>query len=410
MWLTGWLMILLHFVFSLFQSQSQFIQAFIDTVILSSLVWAGILFMAATIPDLRKTSSRCMRWTLLAVNTFLITLLISVTTPVWLLYLGAALTGLAPLTVYLFMGNADKRITRRMIVVLYMALSLLLLLTVHLPNFGEIALGAVLSTVYLGCCIYFWTSYSHATAGSFVTIAGFLAWASVFIIGPLLGHFRPDFQIENEVWNLPKYVVAVGMILLMLEEQIEHNKFLALHDELTGLANRRLFQDRLTTAMERSRRNGTQTALLLFDLDRFKQVNDTLGHHVGDLLLQHVAHCFAERVRKSDTVARTGGDEFAVILEEPTSRSNAQHIGDALLQLLEKPVILDQKLIHTGASLGVAIFPDDAPTEEALRIVADMRMYEHKNARRATAQGDTSSHFQGQSDADGNLANGLKLV
>jgi diguanylate cyclase (GGDEF)-like protein len=176
------------------------------------------------------------------------------------------------------------------------------------------------------------------------------------------------------------------MILLLLEDQIEHNKYLALHDELTGLANRRLFQDRLATALERSRRTQTQTALLLIDLDRFKHVNDTLGHYVGDLLLQHVGNAFTGRVRRSDTVARTGGDEFAIILEDPTSRADALRVGESLLQLLDHPIDLDRHTVQIGASLGVAIFPEDAGDGESLRITADLRMYEHKNRKRSQSE------------------------
>ena len=141
----------------------------------------------------------------------------------------------------------------------------------------------------------------------------------MFLFSPFKDACFPNVVVESEVWNLPKYVVALGMILLLLEEQIEHNKHLALHDVLTGLPNRRLFQDRLANTLERARRTGTQAALLVLDLDRFKQVNDTLGHHVGDLLLQNVAKVFSGRIRRSDTVARTGGDEFSVILEGPTN-------------------------------------------------------------------------------------------
>ena len=156
----------------------------------------------------------------------------------------------------------------------------------------------------------------RATAGAVVTIAGFATWAAVFVVAPGMAAFLPGFHLESEVWNLPKYVVAVGMILLLLEDQIAHNKFLALHDELTGLPNRRLFQDRMTSAIERARRSGTHTALLLVDLDRFKLVNDTFGHEAGDALLVQIAERLraalpsgvAESPESSHFVARFGGD------------------------------------------------------------------------------------------------------
>jgi diguanylate cyclase (GGDEF)-like protein len=184
------------------------------------------------------------------------------------------------------------------------------------------------------------------------------------------------------VWNLPKYIVAVGMILLLLEDQIEHNKYLALHDELTGLPNRRLFLDRLAISLERARRMGSKAAVLVVDLDRFKQVNDTLGHHAGDLLLQNVSAMFSTRVRKSDTVARTGGDEFSLILEEPTNRTNARLVAQSLMQLLQEPMQVGEHLVQVGASIGVAVYPDDATELEALCIAADLRMYDDKNVSR----------------------------
>ena len=190
-----------------------------------------------------------------------------------------------------------------------------------------LAFDSVLFTIYLGCAIHFWFTYKRPTAGAFITIAGFFAWAAVFVAGPLMFYLFPNLHLEDEVWNLPKYVVAVGMIMLFLEDQLEYNKYLALHDELTGLPNRRLFLDRLAGAIERARRTGSHVALLLIDLDDFKQVNDTAGHHVGDELLKHVSNLFMGRVRRSDTVARTGGDEFSVILEEPMTRADAERVG-----------------------------------------------------------------------------------
>ncbi len=115
-----------------------------------------------------------------------------------------------------------------MSVIQYCPLSIFLLIIQNRPGNGTaLALNALLFTVYFGCCIHFWYSYRRATAGAFITVAGFLAWALVFVVVPLMTALWPAVHIESEVWNLPKlgyYVVAVGMILLLLEDQIEHNK------------------------------------------------------------------------------------------------------------------------------------------------------------------------------------------
>jgi diguanylate cyclase (GGDEF)-like protein len=176
------------------------------------------------------------------------------------------------------------------------------------------------------------------------------------------------------------------MILLLLEDQLEHNKYLALHDELTGLPNRRLFQDRLTIALERARRSGAKTALLVIDLDHFKQVNDTLGHHAGDLLLQQVGTLFLGRVRNCDTVARTGGDEFSIILEDSANPDSAHQVAESLLQNLNQPLTVEGRTVRVGASIGVALYPDDATEMEALCIAADLRMYDEKNFTRRTKE------------------------
>jgi diguanylate cyclase (GGDEF)-like protein len=197
------------------------------------------------------------------------------------------------------------------------------------------------------------------------------------------------------------------MILLVLEDQIEHNKYLALHDELTGLPNRRLFLDRLALVIERSRRLGTKSALLVLDLDRFKQVNDTLGHHVGDLLLQRVSVLFSSRIRRSDTVARTGGDEFSLILDEPTNRSNARLVAQSLLHLLEEPLQLGEHQVKIGASIGMAIFPDDAADLQSLCIAADLRMYESKNESRDSAR--NSAQLGATASSQSGLSEGRRL-
>ena len=226
--------------------------------------------------------------------------------------------------------------------------------------------------------------------------------------GRIIASFFPNFHIESEVWNLPKYVVAMGMILLLLEDQIEHNKYLALHDELTGLPNRRLFQDRLASALERARRTGSQAALLLVDLDHFKQVNDTVGHHIGDALLKRVSDAFVGRVRHSDTVARTGGDEFSVILEEPTNREDAVRVGHSLAQLLDNPFQLEGHSVRVGATVGIAVFPQDASDAESLCIAADLRMYAGKHVPRSRSAEEPPPSFTPVSFSTADTTTGLQ--
>jgi diguanylate cyclase (GGDEF)-like protein len=379
-WLTGWLMIVLHFASFLFLTLPGVAGTLAAVIGLSALVWAGLLFMWAAVPYRRENSSRWMFAVLAVTNTLYIAL--SSFSPVadWALTPVAALLGAMPLLVALWVVKKFNRPMRWIVVSLYCALSIFILLIQHrIANGPELALNAVLFTVYFGCCLHFLYGYRRGTAGAFITIAGFLAWSLVFVIAPFMQSFFPGVHVESEVWNLPKYVVAVGMILLLLEDQIEHNLHLALHDHLTGLPNRRLFQDRLASALERARRTGTQTALLIVDLDRFKQVNDTLGHHAGDLVLQHVATKFSARVRRSDTVARTGGDEFSIILEWPTSREQAIFVSNSLMQILNEPLRLDSEhSARVGASVGVAVFPEDAHDMESLCIAADRRMYAFK--------------------------------
>jgi diguanylate cyclase (GGDEF)-like protein len=383
-WLIGWLMIVLHFAAFLFLPAPGNFGVAASILGSAALAWAGILFMWAAVPYRGRLSSRWMLVAILATNTFYLFVASIAPAGHWLLTPAAALMGALPLVISLLNVRKLNHPLRWSLVLLYAALSVFLLLVENRPGNGlDLALNAVFFTIYLGCCIHFWYAYRRGTAGAFITVLGFLAWANVFTVAPALGTFFPSFHLESEVWNLPKYVVAVGMILILLEDQIEHNKYLALHDELTDLPNRRLFQDRLASTLERARRTGSQAALLLIDLDRFKQVNDTVGHHIGDELLKHVGRLFLGRVRRTDTVARTGGDEFSVVLEEPMSRADAMRVARTLMQLLEPPILLEGNSVRIGASVGIAIFPDDAGDAESLCISADLRMYASKRAARS---------------------------
>jgi diguanylate cyclase (GGDEF)-like protein/PAS domain S-box-containing protein len=167
------------------------------------------------------------------------------------------------------------------------------------------------------------------------------------------------------------------------EERIHH---LAHYDLLTDLPNRVLLQDRLQNALDRMRRAGSQLGVLFLDLDRFKNVNDSLGHPVGDRLLQGVAHRLKGVVRDQDTVARLGGDEFLLILEDLHDPQHAGVVARKILELLSVPVRVEQHEIYIGASIGISVFPGDGYDADALIKNADTAMYRAKEVGRNNYQ------------------------
>ncbi len=154
----------------------------------------------------------------------------------------------------------------------------------------------------------------------------------------------------------------------------------AYYDALTGLPNRHLFSDRVEEAFKRARRHGARLALLFVDLDRFKAINDTFGHVAGDAVLRSVALRLRAGVRATDTVARAGGDEFMVLLEELSDDSEAEEVRRKLHQLLAEPIDLGRAEVTIGASIGVAIYPDHAEDFLHLMDHADRDMYGLKRA------------------------------
>lgn len=162
----------------------------------------------------------------------------------------------------------------------------------------------------------------------------------------------------------------------------ENTYFLANHDHLTGLANRARFMERLHEALVNADRDDTQVAVLLLDLDRFKLINDTLGHHVGDLLLKKVAMRLTKSVRETDTVARLGGDEFVVILTRLKDVESVELLAGKIVQEMSRPYHLNRQEVRSGTSLGVAIYRRDGHDAGELLQKADLAMYRAKSSGR----------------------------
>lgn len=215
-------------------------------------------------------------------------------------------------------------------------------------------------------------------------------WNELNTIGNWSGEFfnrRKNGQIFPE-WSTVKAVKNIAgdtLAYLSVFSDSSHHRSdteqllrLAYHDALTGLPNRRLLEDRLTQALSLAQREGTGLSLLFIDLDRFKPINDRLGHEVGDLVLQEVARRLNQSVRQGDTVARIGGDEFVILLQSAVRTEDVELIASKLLSRLSEPVTASDHQLLIGASIGCARFPQNGSDTNTLLHNADSAMYAAK--------------------------------
>ena len=307
---------------------------------------------------------------------------------------------MASLVIALFMQKpAGTRMRFGLIAGGFMVLSLTDSIYVGRTLAGLPSAGTVLMTG-LTCC---WIAVALATIAP---VAGVHAWTTRLnplqellpyvpvLIAMVMAAIRPmSFHADPTL-------VVVGMIVLMavtvrqvlltrehaaltserkaVEDRMRHQAF---HDPLTGLANRLLFKDRLAHALARGERLGAQVAVLFLDLDDFKEVNDSLGHAAGDAVLLATADRLRQVVRASDTVARFGGDEFAILVEDYGPGSQLDDLGDRVVAAVAVPVWLDDVEVSVGASVGIAVGTSGESVDEVLRN-ADLAMYVAKAQRK----------------------------
>lgn len=191
---------------------------------------------------------------------------------------------------------------------------------------------------------------------------------------------------ENYVYKLPNGEIVVIYDDVTKEKQAEERMhYLAHYDPLTGLPNRTLFADRLRQSLAAAKREKARLAMMFLDLDKFKPVNDELGHDVGDLLLKEVAMRMQHCVRESDTVSRIGGDEFVILLPSIEAEQDTMRVAEKILQALARPFELASHTIHISASIGIAVYPEHGGDEKLLTKNADIAMYNAKSGGRNNA-------------------------
>ncbi len=212
--------------------------------------------------------------------------------------------------------------------------------------------------------------------------------------GSILGMFNMYFKEsraprETEM-NIASSAIRLAAITLERHQANEKIGHMAYHDALTGLPNRILLKDRLNQAIVHAQRIKDGVALLFIDLDQFKLINDSLGHHIGDRLLQAVAQRLQFCMRKDDTLARFGGDEFVLVLMSPADGHSAGQVAEKIRDTLQPPISVEGHELHVGCSIGISLYPDDGDDTETLMRNADIAMYHAKERGRGNFQYFTS--------------------
>ncbi len=557
-WLIGWTFILLHFGALAYHPASAAAQALVQAITLASLALCGICFVLSVCVARAGYSG----WTGVGLALglpwlgFLVLLACSTGGSFWQPFL--AMCGeLGVLLVAVRYYWRDKHILLPVFISVLSCGSWLVWGVLH--GRPDVLLLTVLTQCFLLNAVLYGFEIRRVSAGASTVALSLYAWALVWPVSALLDAFAPHLAVNPEIWNLPKYFVAFGMILTLLEEEIlaaghasQHYRMLfesnphpmwiydrdtlaflqvndaalahygysrdeflkmtlldirpaedferlieslrvtkptqlsgpwrhqrkdgtfmqvdiashllkhegrnvtfalmqdvterrrlheqlvhqANHDILTGLPNRALLEDRMQQALSHASRYGHKAALLCLDVDRFKQINDTYGHTAGDTCLKEIATRLSSRVRAIDTVARTGGEEFTILLQEIADGADAERVAAELLAALKAPISIDNFEIEAAASIGVAIYPDHGTDAAVLWRDADTAMYRAKKSggnqllsvsheisvsateanelemhlRRALKDGGLELYYQPQFTVDGDLCGMEALV
>jgi diguanylate cyclase (GGDEF)-like protein len=188
----------------------------------------------------------------------------------------------------------------------------------------------------------------------------------------------------RDITELKKIQLDLQRTLTTLDKQRKQLEYQANHDALTGLPNRILFMDRLHQTLKLANRNKKKVAVMFIDLDHFKEINDSLGHHIGDKILIDFANRIQSMIRKSDSISRLGGDEFCVVINDIENLDNISRFINDGLELVKKPFEIQNNLLHMSMSVGISIYPDDGQDVDMLLKNADAAMYEAKYNGRNT--------------------------
>ena len=242
----------------------------------------------------------------------------------------------------------------------------------------RVPVEGALALLFLSAAYLFFISAERYTRGVIAATAGLAGWGLSYPLAMAIAHYLPGFSLDHALFELPQYFVIAGIMLTLLEEHVERTERLAMHDPLTDLPNRRMFEQKLIATMEEARLNRTTVACLVIDVDNFKAINDTLGHSAGDQLLRALAVRLSWHMSPRDILARTGGDEFTALLAGVNDEHHLRFVAAAMMSAGSVPIAIDGNPVDVRISIGIALSPDHADDIDSLRRAADQAMYSAK--------------------------------
>jgi len=502
-WVLGWFFILAHFGVLLPNPVSSFWENSASAISLSTLFLSGICFVLASTVSIMTRKQRVYVAVLLSIPALLYIGLTSFGFHSQILLYPLVMAGEVIVVILTYCFYESDAVIRRVSVSSASGVALWMAYEMSQQQ-AEIGVYAILTQLFLMNAVLYWRDFRRVSAGVMTVVLGLSAWAAVFPCALLIAAFLPNLHVASGLWNVPKYFVAFGMILVLVEEQLlmekrqgeqyrllfegnphpmwiydretlhylkvneaavsrygyseeefmqmtlrdirvpeevkaleeevaaaadsvlqsgpwthikkngsriqvetasqaihfeghmarfslvqdvterqqlhEQLMHLAHHDTLTGLPNRLLLKDRMQQALAAAARHERKAAIVCIDLDRFKQINDTYGHTAGDHALKHVAERLHSRIRAMDTVSRSGGEEFTLLLGDLLAAADAETVAKDLLRAFESPFPVDGYMLDIKASLGIAIYPDDGTDADHLWRSADVAMYRAKNS------------------------------
>jgi diguanylate cyclase (GGDEF)-like protein len=267
---------------------------------------------------------------------------------------------------------------------------LLLMIPLSLGWYEWVAYG-VLASVYAYAAWNFKACLPPRSVGKVAILSSMVILSLCYVTHPWVIQHQTYSALADQLWRMQKFFVAVGMLLVLVENQSARNQYLAMHDQLTGIPNRRMLDTSLKSEIEWAQRSGGRLTLVMIDLNGFKQVNDTHGHLAGDHVLHEAAKRLRSNLRATELVARMGGDEFVIVTRSAVTEEAVQSLEVQLRKWLREPIDWDGKRLWIDGSMGSARFPDDVarwsddvaqdPAEKlagAMLRIADMRMYSQK--------------------------------